>query len=231
MGNLLNIIGQKFGKLTVIERAENTKSGKVRWLCQCECGNRKVVTGGDLRSGHTTSCGCTHYEKTTLIDLTGKRFGRLTVLKRVFPPNTKNKAYWLCQCDCGKTTVCTSKSLRGGHTKSCGCLQREDAKNRATVHGFSGEPLYYVHNMMKQRCFNHNNKNFKDYGGRGIRVCKEWLEYTEFRKWAMENGYKPGLSIERINNDGNYCPENCTWITIAEQQKNRRPRTTKSEKD
>ena len=76
MSSSLNIMGQKFGKLTVIERAENTKAGKTRWLCQCDCGNRKVVTGSDLRSGHTTSCGCAHYEKTTLIDLTGKKFGR-----------------------------------------------------------------------------------------------------------------------------------------------------------
>ena len=225
MSSSLNIMGQKFGKLTVIERAENTKAGKTRWLCQYDCGNRKVVTGSDLRSGHTTSCGCAHYEKTTLIDLTGKKFGRLMVLKRVFPPNTKNKAYWLCQCDCGNTIVCASRNLREGSTKSCGCLQREIAKERATVHGFSGEPLYHVHNMMKQRCFNPNNKNFKDYGGRGIQVCKEWLDYAEFRKWATENGYKQGLSIERINNDGNYCPENCTWITLSEQQKNRRPRT------
>lgn len=160
-----------------------------------------------------------------LIDITGKRFGRLLVIER--RPTINRKAYWSCKCDCGNTITVSASSLLCGKTRSCGCLRKEQMKLRATVHGFSGEPLYSVWNMMKQRCQNSNNKDYHFYGERGISVCDEWIRYPPFREWALKNGYLSGLTIDRIDSDGNYEASNCRWITIQEQQKNRRPRSKK----
>ena len=155
-------------------------------------------------------------------DLTGKRFGKLTVIKRVH--NEKNKhARWLCKCDCGNEVVVQSQSLKKS-TKSCGCLLVE----LHLTHGQAGTRLYNIWNVMKQRCGNPNNHNYKEYGARGISVCEDWKRSFEtFQEWAMKTGYNPDLkrgecTLDRINNDGNYCPENCRWVTMKEQCQNRR---------
>ena len=156
------------------------------------------------------------------IDLSGRTFGRLTALYRVDGPGAVR---WACQCSCGNTKTVLSASLRNGLTKSCGCLRKELMAASHTKHNGCGEALYGVLNMMHQRCENPKNKDFRYYGGRGISVCPAWKEYAVFRDWAKKNGYAPGLTIDRINPDGDYCPENCHWITIEEQQKNRRPQS------
>lgn len=170
------------------------------------------------------------------VDLTGQRFGRLTVISRA--ENTKDgKARWLCECDCGNKTIVTTDSLKSGHTYSCDCLRRErsalalskiaskqtGSKNPAYKHGCTGSKLYHVWAEMIQRCTNVNHRRYRDWGGRGIKVCDEWLkDYACFQEWALAHGYKQGLSIDRINNDGNYEPSNCRWVTTIIQNQNKR---------
>lgn len=147
-------------------------------------------------------------------DLTNQRFGKLVVISRV--ENTSNgKAKWLCRCDCGNNTIACGVNLKNGHTKSCGCYSRK--------HGYARkERLYNIWVGMRQRCRDKNADNWKHYGGRGISVCKEWDEYPTFRLWALSNGYDETKSIDRIDVDGNYCPENCRWADSTQQNNNAR---------
>ena len=159
-------------------------------------------------------------------DLTGKRFERLVVLKQAndyIKPNGRHESNWLCQCDCGNIVEVLGYSLKSGHTKSCGCLHEETLKTIAITHGDSYSKLYGVYISIIDRCYNPNNKRFKDYGGRGIIVCDEWKDsYLNFKKWAVFSGYKEGLSIDRKNNDLGYSPSNCRWVTRIVQQNNMR---------
>ncbi len=154
----------------------------------------------------------------------GQRFGRLTVIAEGERPNGKGVKHWICQCDCGNITRPVSgSSLRLGRTKSCGCIHREGLARRNTTHGKYHTRLHGIWNGMKQRCNNPNNHKYKDYGGRGISVCVEWEDdFGAFYEWSMSNGYAEGLSVDRIDNDGNYCPGNCRWATATEQRHNRR---------
>ena len=160
-----------------------------------------------------------------LKDLIGKRFGRLVVIKRV--ENDKhNKVQWLCQCDCGNKKIIGSAQLLAGQTISCGCYHKEicvkNLKNKNN-HKLSKTRLYRIYAGIKERCLNINLKAYKNYGGRGIKVCKEWKnDFMNFYNWAINNGYSDDLTIDRIDVNGNYEPNNCRWVTKKVQNRNTR---------
>jgi hypothetical protein len=159
------------------------------------------------------------------IDMLGKRFGRLVVIAEGDSTKSGNKR-WVCQCDCGSTTLSVGAGLRNGTTKSCGCLARENSIARSTTHGKSHTRLHRIWLGMRNRCYYKYQANYKDYGARGIAVCEEWRDSFEaFYAWAIANGYSENLSLDRINNDGNYEPSNCRWATRKEQSNNSRRNT------
>lgn len=151
--------------------------------------------------------------------LINSKFGRLTVLDTYIKNKTR---YCECECDCGNAKTTTYDHLKYGYTKSCGCLLIDNAKNNFTTHGKSNHPLHAVWNTMKQRCYNRNNKSYDNYGGRGIKVCKEWLDdFMNFYNWAINNGYESGLTVDRLNANGDYEPNNCRLVDMTIQQNNR----------
>lgn len=154
-----------------------------------------------------------------------KKYGMLRILKEVEPgvkPCGQTYSRVLCQCDCGNQKIIRKYSVTSGRTKSCGCLQRTDASKRMTKHGMCGTKLNNIYRAMKRRCYNKSCPDYRDYGARGIFVCKEWLENPEnFYKWA-EDKYSDGMSIERININKGYSPDNCTFIESKKQARNKR---------
>lgn len=154
-----------------------------------------------------------------LIDLTGKKFGRLTVVKRA-----ENNAYgpmWICVCDCGKTTIKSGCCLRNGHTTSCGCYAKEVASKVHTKHGGTNEYLFRRWQIMKYRCTEQNKEHKRNYYDKGITVCDDWInDYSAFKEWAVNHGFSPELTLDRIDFNKGYSPENCRWIPEKEQHRN-----------
>ena len=221
--------GNKFGRLTVVKFSHSVK-GHRYWNCNCICGEGKVTAARDLRSGHAKSCGCLRREASRQFNLRrrrnkheirpGDQFARLTVVE-LSRKDQKGYEYWKCICVCGESTVVERYSLVSGHAKSCGCYKRELCALRPVTHGLSSAKEYSSWEGMIQRCTNPRNKKYKDYGGRGIKVCDEWRK--SFEAFYRDMGPKPSPkhSIDRFpDNDGHYEPSNCRWATSKQQRAN-----------
>lgn len=163
-------------------------------------------------------------------DMTNMRFERLTVIERApdrVQENGRRRIMWHCKCDCGNEVNVSGEDLRSGHTRSCGCIHSEQLADRNRTHDHSQDRLYKVWNGIKKRCYNINSKDYKNYGGRGISVCEQWkFDYNVFREWAYNNGYDENAkhgqcTLDRIDVNGNYCPENCRWVDNKRQQRNK----------
>lgn len=163
------------------------------------------------------------------LDLSGQRFGQLVAVE--IDHHAGSRAIWKCKCDCGNMALVSVSNLRDGHTQSCGCLQATRVSDALRTHGHKGSRsvnrLYPIWRAMKQRCFRQSSKAYKYYGGRGITVCDEWLKYENFMKWAYSHGYDPNVergkcTIDRIDVNGNYEPNNCRFVDMVVQNNNKR---------
>ena len=221
-----DLTGQKFGELTVIALDMEQQQRKAKWICLCSCGKQTSVAGYNLKNGNTRSCGCKMRKGGLRKDLEGSRFGKLFVIA-LDHRDRSGKAKWLCKCDCGGTTVVDGYKLTNGETKSCGCLVHEKAWTYTFKHGGKkdGTHLYQTWKGIKARCLRPNCREYKWYGARGISIFPEWEKnYPAFRDYILQNlgPRPPELSLDRINNDGNYEPGNLRWATRSEQIKNSR---------
>ena len=227
-GKVDPMIGKRFGSLVVVSRMEDrAKSGHYQYVCNCDCGTKnQTIIGSKLRSGAVTTCVKCRVVRVMPPTKVGDVYGRLTVVELLEEKNSDGRQMCMCKCSCGNDYKLAIKSLRVGNGRSCGCLRRHSISARNYRHGYSvrGDchPLHGVYHDMKRRCCDPRRKAYPRYGGRGISVCEEWKSSMDtFIVWAESNGYKEGLTIDRIDNDGDYEPSNCRWVNRCVQSANK----------
>lgn len=235
MIHFINEMGNRYGTITVLRKAPSQtdfKTGKsvdTRWDCVCDCGREMTLTRRKLHSNPLQLCECHKDEWKAYLnqDPIGKRFGRLTVLG--YLPKSKKGEMLDCLCDCGTRKPIRKHSVISGHSQSCGCKWEETktSSDSNKSHGKYRDRLYSVWHGMRQRCSNPKEREYHNYGKRGITVCEEWNYFEPFREWAYANGYNPDRAnkhdcmLDRIDVNKGYSPDNCRWITNLEQQNNR----------
>lgn len=227
MALTINRVGHIYGYLTVLEAIGRNKHRKMMWLCLCRCGNKTIADGNRLVSGETKSCGCLRSEAIKIRfskdreELIGKVFHNFTVLE--YQVSETKRGVLRCLCVCGTEFFTDAHNAKSGHTKSCGCYDRNIAAVRMKTHGLSDHPLYVSWYAAKTRCNNPNYHASDAYSGRGITMCEEWSDnFKSFYDWAMDNGWSLGLTLERKDVNGNYEPDNCEFATRVQQSRNRR---------
>lgn len=212
----IDLTGKTFFWLTVNKWVGKNKKNENLWECTCKCGNKKIVPTNYLTGCKTKSCGC--YNSKRYKDIkSGTRFGRLVVLKMV-GKDLRNYKLYECICDCGKKVVVKGASLKCGHTKSCGYCNKYYC-NYNLLKGFYSvdKRLHGIYKNMIERCYNKNSISYKYYGAKGVRVCPEWLaDEMRFFDFSYENGYNNENVLDRIDSNGDYCPQNCQWISRGE---------------
>lgn len=216
--------GDTFGEIKITNAYEVVGS-KRHWYhrCLCTCGVEELLSAPTIIK--RSAFGCQHSQMIRCGDV----FGRLTVVAK---EAGSGESRYRCLCSCGNEKIVSGVLLKTGGVKSCGCLKIDAAKKSHTIHGYEGTRLYKTWRNIKTRCLNPKATRYKYYGGKGVEICKAWLDFVPFKDWALANGYEDHLSIDRIDNDGNYCPENCCWISMSEnirkQWRDRRAKRARS---
>lgn len=220
-----DITGRRFGRLVALRDVGRDRHNNTLWLCECDCGRSKTTPATYLVSGTSSSCGCLKREAASarrLVDLAGKKFGRLIVSSRA-ANSAHGKAMWNVTCDCGTEKTIIGSSMTGGLTTSCGCHSREVRKTASRTHGMSNSSEFKTWASMIGRCYYETATGYKSYGGRGISVCDRWR--NSFEEFYADLGDRPSPthSLDRYPDvDGNYEPGNVRWATAVEQARNKR---------